>query len=385
MKLKKTLACVAAAAVAVSSLALSAFAEATEVKITEKQGFNIAGKELVGGDTLKVTITSLKDGDNFTNGCVGHNSLALIEENGGDTSKGWTQEAWDMQPTADNGSKEITVDINDIPFVNDDAGNPTEVREDVQVQVWWYDGDVSVTYEVVAAATPGMTELPDDAYRVKLTSTGVVTAEGGVYRVNISNPYNDSEEATILDKADLAGAVAIGIHFDVAEFDDYGEAFNVTAITEDTATKQAYWGEGNAANNGVTITPATVDKDGDYIVWVVFDQPIEATENVVLALITDIPEVKTSTNEPGDGVPVITVSEVGVQDGTPAEDNSSEDDTSKDDTSKDDTSKGDTSTPTTGDSKDDGVPDTGVTLAVVPTVLAAAALVGAAVATKKRK
>ncbi len=230
-------------------------------------------------------------------------------------------------------------------------------------------------------AIVGNTELPTDAAKITLKSTGSMNFDGA-YRVNICHPWAKDDDGNLLeeynilqDKSELSGAFTLGIHFEVAEFEDYGKSFDVDINIAENNGKadQNYMGD-PATAVGVTTTPVTVDGDGDYIVWATFAQALDADgSNFFLDITTDIKEeVKAATTEAGDGLPVISILEIGVQD----------------------TALSDVPgvyPPTVSEPEDNSKPDggdnvdTGITLAVVPAALAAAALVAAGVATKKRK
>ncbi len=231
-------------------------------------------------------------------------------------------------------------------------------------------------------AIVGNTELPTDAAKITLKSTGSMNFDGA-YRVNICHPWATNEDGSLVeeynilqDKSELSGSYTLGIHFEVAEFEDYGKPFtmDINVAENNGSTDQNYWGD-PATAVGVTTTPVTVDGDGDYIVWATFAQALDAdNSNFFLDITTDIKEeVKAATTEAGDGLPVISILEIGVQD-TPVIGGSTP--TDEPTSTPDDNSK--------PDDNNNNV-DTGVTLAVVPAALAAAALVAAGVATKKRK
>ena len=422
MKLKKTLACVAAASVAVSALAVNAFA----VAVTD----NVKVNGSAGTDTfvLDLAAEGILDGVDIAD--VYGFSIKLSEETvaasaetgigGGiiyNHTAGWDQLEWGNE----GADKQFTMTADGVVTRMDEA--PVLTAEDVSgeentwgqivLSFWWGPDEVAVDQVSLLgkdgsalktfpgeAAVPGMTELPADAARIALKSTGSMNFDGA-YRVNICHPWAKDDDGNLLeeynileDKSELSGAYTLGIHFEVAEFEDYGKPFNmdINIAENNDTTNQNYWGD-PASAVGVTTTPVEVTGDGDYIVWATFAQALDAdAENFFLDITTDIKEqVEAATNEAGDGLPVISILEIGVQDGTPAPGGTTPPDEPGGDeptSTPDEPSipeKEPTSTPDDTSKDDNNNVNTGVTLAVVPAALAAAALVGAAVATKKRK
>lgn len=223
--------------------------------------------------------------------------------------------------------------------------------------------------------------------------------------VNIVNGAGEEEDNILGDGvSDLSGAVAIGVHFEVSEFEDYGKEFNVDInVSDNGGSNQANFtdAEGGIYAYGVTTEAAKVTGNGDYIAWAMFDEPIDVTDDFYMTLVTGIKAAAEAALEAGDVLPTIKVLDIGVQDGPATDEPSDEptdelttgDTTQTEEPGDDEPTTGDT-TPTdeptstpddTGKDDDNNNVNTGVTLAVVPAALAAAALVGAAVVTKKRK
>ncbi len=268
----------------------------------------------------------------------------------------------------------FTVEYPDIPT--------TEITQ-VRMGTW---NGIKVTGmtlpDLIVDTVPGSTDFNngDPTNVIKPASSGVLKDDGGKYILNVVNAAGEEDNILGDSVTDLSGAVAIGVHFEVSEFEDYGKEFNVDILVSDNGgSNQANFtdAEGEVYADGVTTEAAKVTGNGDYIAWAMFDEPIEVTDDFYMALVTSIEKAAAAELEADDGLPVIKVLEIGVQDGTPAqEDTSSDNETSDNPPTADDSD--DTSTP-------DDNPGTGVTLAVVPAALAAAALVGATVAIKKRK
>ncbi|MCH5325250.1 MAG: hypothetical protein J1E39_08540 [Eubacterium sp.] len=221
-----------------------------------------------------------------------------------------------------------------------------------------------------AFAEVGETEVVAEPVLVELANGGVMVNDGGV-RVNLVHPWGGEENWDafhIVDAADFAGTQAISVKFSVTGVTDPFNAWLIFATnTDDDASNIYYWGADNA--NGVTQTPVLVEADGEYVITIYTDVPVEITDNFFFALQTDI--TPDADDEALENVPQISIVAVARDaaltvdaDVVPGE------------------SSGNVDEPTP--ENPDNV-DTGVALTVVPAALAAAALVAAGVATKKRK
>lgn len=423
MKLKRILAGVAAASVAVSALAVSAFAESFSV--TEKPETTvIPGSALANAETVTVTISSDVEEVNHSNGCVGRNSLAQIEASGGDATKGWYADSWDLSKT-DDGVVEIVVDVDDIP------ANEAGVKEDIQIQHWWFEYPYTVSYEIKEKDPDvGTTDFESGG-----VATDIIKADGGVVFKNNSDEYqldvvNKTNDANLLgdEVTGVDNAKAIGVRFKVTDFNVGDPEMAVSLIANaNTADGKNFYRWSDDEVNGVTVKSgkedvATIKGNGEYIVWAVFDEAITYDESFLISLIGTLNESAPAAI--ADDEPVlpytIEVLEVGVQepdaeytDPIP-DDESSDNETSEPtpenpgdeptpenpgdepttpgncdgdpnkDNSSDDNNSGDNGN-TSVDNGDDNNPGTGVALAVVPAVLAAGALATATIVLKKRK
>ncbi|MCH5324877.1 MAG: hypothetical protein J1E39_06635 [Eubacterium sp.] len=186
-------------------------------------------------------------------------------------------------------------------------------------------------------------------------------------------------DAFIIDSADkLNGAVAIGITFEVSEFDNYGDYINVEVNV---------WGETDGDYFDEVGEPVAVEADGEYTAWIELDSPVEINDEFGFALHVFLDE------EYGNGgVPVFAVTNVLAQvEGGAAETEAPETEapetevpeTEAPETDAPATDAPETEAPTTGDSSKPsaGTGVEGIAVAAGVAVIAA----GAAVVAKKRK
>ncbi len=450
MKFTKTLASVAAASLAVSSLAVSAFAADALVSMTvsENGAPKDAGQvhlwELPFDDTVATwagnvdkavaTVTSQA----YANGGLGANTVA---------ADGWAASA--QQENSAAGTNEWVWDsIGGLKAGKDDEGNETGY---FKVEVWWmnaqgeegnqtpatltidkvdfYDkaGDLLATYPV-ADETPADTDTkPADTVTEKMVKVEAKKAtqnfDNGL-RVNFVHPWagDRMEEFNIVNKADFEGTQKITVKFNVSEFkSDFAAYLCIATNLDDKVypdSNVSFWGKPEDAV-GVTETPLTITKDGDYELTLETAVPLVIGDNFFFDLQTDIQ----GKDEEMDKAPVITITSIekAVKVADSNGDKTPDDDTKNDDTKNDDTNKedpvkpgectgvvpgecsgkkpeeppvvGPTEDPTepgksdtkpANDNKKPANPNAGVTVAVVPAAVAAAAVAAAGIVLKKR-
>ncbi len=234
---------------------------------------------------------------------------------------------------------------------------------------------LAVSTMAFAAFAENVGDTEDTAEPVELTlkNAGKMVDDHGI-RVNLSNPYVGEEDVYVVITPDeFAGTQTVSVKFKVENFDVYGKPFNAWLIfannaPDDQADKNLYyWGADSTL--GVKQTPIEITGNGEYVVTLTTDVPIEVFANFFLAVQTDIEPDKDDANF--EKVPTISLVQV-------AKDAALVAAPIVDEPTKE-------PTPSSPGEPTDKVPDTGVTLAIVPAALAAAALAAAGIATKKRK
>ena len=452
MKFTKTLAAIAAASLAVSSLAVSAFAADALVSMTIPE----SGKPQEAGqvnlwelpfddsvyawagkvDKAVATVTT----EAYANGALGGNTVA---------ADGWAASA--QQESSEAGTNEWVWDsIGGLKAGKGDDGKETGY---FKVEVWWmnaqgeegnqtpatltidkvdfYDkaGDLLATYPV-ADETPADTDTkPADAVTEKMVKVEAKKStqnfDSGL-RVNIVHPWagDRMEEFNIVNKADFEGTQKITVKFNVSEFkSDFAAYLCIATNLDDKVypdSNVSFWGKAEDAV-GVTETPLTITKDGDYELTLETAVPLVIGDNFFFDLQTDIQ----GKDEEMDKAPVITITSIekAVKVADSNNDKTPDDDTKNDDTNNDDTNKedpvkpgecsgvvpgecsgekpedpikpGDSEKPDdnkpadddkkpANDNKKPANPNAGVTVAVVPAAVAAAAVAAAGIVLKKR-
>lgn len=390
MKFRKTLASVCAASVALSSLAVSAFAA---WKGADKDG-NIAfdvssflpkGVELSEVYGVKVTVTDAS-ADAIAKGAGG----GIVYS----TSRGWNQKSWcngcdkeehDIQ--FDAATKSITR-LDDTPaFQADDEWMSLSLSE------WWGDDEIEVAkievlnkdgvvLPIAAEPTPvepadpvdpadpadpvapGTSEDVEETVDIAIKNAGKTVIDSGLVRTNIVNEWAGDDACVIANKDDFKNAVKIKVKFTVSDFTTPFKAW--IAFMGEGAQ---YWGEGNTANANAEGKVVNVTGNGEYDVELTFANKVAATQ--FIAVCTDLAAAE------GDAIPTIAIDSVkAVVDNTP----STPDEPAK---------PGDSDKPVepakpADDNKKPSNANTGVAVAVVPAAIAAAAVAAAGIVLKKR-
>lgn len=244
---------------------------------------------------------------------------------------------------------------------------------------------VSVAASALAVGAFAATEKS-----IKPSTAGALEDYGsGMYFFDIYDVETGNQ--IVDDITELDGAVAIGIHFQVSDFDNYGAEFD--------AYVDFWYNDGDDFIGDAEY----VDQNGDYTAWVELDDPVVADEdNVGLSLGIFLDE-----EEGNGGVPKFEVIEILVQleddgaaddgttddgtndDGTTDDgtnDDGTTDDGTNDDGAADDGADADNGTGNTNDKTDDdkGNADTGIEGVAMAAGIAALAA-GVVVVAKKRK
>ena len=421
MKFRKTLASVCAASVALSSLAVSAFAA---WKGADKDG-NIAfdvssflpkGVELSEVYGVKVTVTDAS-ADAIAKGAGG----AIVYN----TSRGWNQKSWcngcdkeehDIQ--FDAATKSITR-LDDTPaFQADDEWMSLSLSE------WWGDDEIEVAkIEVLNKdgvvlpiaeeptpvepadpvdpadpadpVAPGTSEDVEETVDIAIKNAGKTVIDSGLVRTNIVNEWAGDDACVIANKDDFKNAVKIKVKFTVSDFTTPFKAW--IAFMGEGAQ---YWGEGNTANANAEGKVVNVTGNGEYDVELTFANKVAATQ--FIAVCTDLAAAE------GDAIPTIAIDSVkAVVDNTPStpDEPAKPGDSDKpvepgnpdkpakpgdSDKPVEPAKPGDSDKPVepakpADDNKKPSNADTGVAVAVVPAAVAAAAVAAAGIVLKKRK
>ena len=424
MKFRKTLASVCAASVALSSLAVSAFAA---WKGADKDG-NIAfdvssflpkGVELSEVYGVKVTVTDAS-ADAIAKGAGG----GIVYN----TSRGWNQKSWcngcdkeeehDFQ--FDAATKSITR-LDDTPaFQADDEWMSLSLSE------WWGDDEIEVAkIEVLNKdgvvlpiaeeptpvepadpvdpadpadpVAPGTSEDVEETVDIAIKNAGKTVIDNKLVRTNIINGWAGDEACVIANKDDFKNAVKVKVKFTVSNFTT---PFKAWISMADSSYGCQFWGEGDKGNVGATCVPVEVTGNGTYDVTIELDKAIDAME--FIAVCTDLEAVE------GDAIPTIAIDSVKtVVDNTPStpDEPAKPGDSDKpvepgnpdkpakpgdSDKPVEPAKPGDSDKPVepakpADDNKKPSNADTGVAVAVVPAAVAAAAVAAAGIVLKKRK
>ena len=433
MKFRKTLASVCAAAVAVSSLAVSAFAAWKDADKDGNVAFDVSsflpkGVELSEVYGVKVTVTDAS-ADAIAKGAGG----GIVY----DTSRGWNQKSWcngcdkeehDIQ--FDAATKSITR-LDDTPaFQADDEWMSLTLSE------WWGDDEIEVAkIEVLNKdgvvlpiaeeptpvepadpvdpadpadpVAPGTSEDVEETVDIAIKNAGKTVIDSGLVRTNIVNEWAGDDACVIANKDDFKNAVKIKVKFTVSDFTTPFKAW--IAFMGEGAQ---YWGEGNTANANAEGKVVNVTGNGEYDVELTFANKVAATQ--FIAVCTDLEAVE------GDAIPTIAIDSVKtVVDNTPStpDEPAKPGDSDKpvepgnpdkpakpgdsdkpvepakpgdSDKPVEPAKPGDSDKPVepakpADDNKKPSNADTGVAVAVVPAAVAAAAVAAAGIVLKKRK
>ena len=436
MKFRKTLASVCAAAVAVSSLAVSAFAAWKGADEKGNLAFDVSsflpkGVELSEVYGVKVTVTDAS-ADAIAKGAGG----GIVYN----TSRGWNQKSWcngcdkeeehDFQ--FDAATKSITR-LDDTPaFQADDEWMSLSLSE------WWGDDEIEVAkIEVLNKdgvvlpiaeeptpvepadpvdpadpadpVAPGTSEDVEETVDITIKNAGKTVIDNKLVRTNIINGWAGDEACVIANKDDFKNAVKVKVKFTVSNFTT---PFKAWISMADSSYGCQFWGEGDKGNVGATCVPVEVTGNGTYDVTIELDKAIDAME--FIAVCTDLEAVE------GDAIPTIAIDSVKtVVDNTPStpDEPAKPGDSDKpvepgnpdkpakpgdsdkpvepakpgdSDKPVEPAKPGDSDKPVepakpADDNKKPSNADTGVAVAVVPAAVAAAAVAAAGIVLKKRK
>ena len=331
MKFRKTLASVCAASVALSSLAVSAFAAWKGADKDGNVAFDVSsflpkGVELSEVYGVKVTVTDAS-ADAIAKGAGG----GIVYN----TSRGWNQKSWcngcdkeehDIQ--FDAATKSITR-LDDTPvFQADDEWMSLSLSE------WWGDDEIEVAkIEVLnkdgvvlpiaeeptpvepaepaepdkpSDVAPGTSEDVEETVDIAIKNAGKTVIDSGLVRTNIVNEWAGDDACVIANKDDFKNAVKIKVKFTVSDFTTPFKAW--IAFMGEGAQ---YWGEGNTANANAEGKVVNVTGNGEYDVELTFANKVAATQ--FIAVCTDLKAVE------GDAIPTIAIDSVkAVVDNTPS-------------------------------------------------------------------
>lgn len=395
MKFTRTLASVAAAAVAVSSLAVSAFAAWDGANKEGNVILNVAdilpeGVDIndVYGVRINFTdasadVLSQGAGGGFIFSTASNNWNQLQWCNGCDTSE--KPEAHDI--LLDTKTNSITRMEEKPFFTAEDISGAEGTYGEIALSQWW-GGDIaysSVDFlnkdgEKLPVAsddvTPGTSEDVEETVDVAIKNAGRTVVDNGLVRTNIINAWTGDDADVIAEKADFAGATKVKVQFTVSNFTT---PFKAWISFADKSWGVQYWGEGNTGNANAEGTVVDVTGNGTYEVELTFANKIDAAE--FIAVCTDL-----AAEEDATDIPTIAIDSVKivVDNSTPEE---------PDEPVNPGESSGDVPEPvkpgeSSGEKPEDPdkpvSPDTGVAVAVVPAALAAAAVATAGVVLKKR-
>ena len=391
MKFTRTLASVAAAAVAVSSLAVSAFAAWDGADSNGNLVLNVAdilpeGVDIndVYGVRINFTdasadVLSQGAGGGFIFSTASNNWNQLQWCNGCDTSE--KPEAHDI--LLDTKTNSITRMEEKPFFTAEDISGAEGTYGQIALLEWW-GGDVAyssidflgkdgeklpVTSDDV---TPGTSEDVEETVDVAIKNAGRTVVDGGLVRTNIINAWTGNDADVIAEKADFANAVKVKVQFTVSNFTTPFKAW-IAFMGEDGTQ---YWGEGNEANANAEGTVVDVTGNGTYEVELTFANKVAATQ--FIAVCTDL-----AAEEDATDIPTIAIDSVKI-----VVDNSTPEEPVNPGESSGDVPEpvkpGESSGETPEDPDKPVSPDTGVAVAVVPAALAAAAVATAGIVLKKR-
>lgn len=395
MKFTRTLASVVAAAVAVSSLAVSAFAAWDGANKDGNVILNVAdilpeGVDIndVYGVRINFTdasadVLSQGAGGGFIFSTASNNWNQLQWCNGCDTSE--KPEAHDI--LLDTKTNSITRMEEKPFFTAEDISGAEGTYGQIALSQWW-GGDIaysSVDFlnkdgEKLPVAsddvTPGTSEDVEETVDVAIKNAGRTVVDNGLVRTNIINAWTGDDADVIAEKADFAGATKVKVQFTVSNFTT---PFKAWISFADKSWGVQYWGEGNTGNANAEGTVVDVTGNGTYEVELTFANKIDAAE--FIAVCTDL-----AAEEDATDIPTIAIDSVKivVDNSTPEE---------PDEPVNPGESSGDVPEPvkpgeSSGEKPEDPdkpvSPDTGVAVAVVPAALAAAAVATAGVVLKKR-
>lgn len=395
MKFTRTLASVAAAAVAVSSLAVSAFAAWDGANKEGNVILNVAdilpeGVDIndVYGVRINFTdasadVLSQGAGGGFIFSTASNNWNQLQWCNGCDTSE--KPEAHDI--LLDTKTNSITRMEEKPFFTAEDISGAEGTYGQIALSQWW-GGDIaysSVDFlnkdgEKLPVAsddvTPGTSEDVEETVDVAIKNAGRTVVDNGLVRTNIINAWTGDDADVIAEKADFAGATKVKVQFTVSNFTT---PFKAWISFADKSWGVQYWGEGNTGNANAEGTVVDVTGNGTYEVELTFANKIDAAE--FIAVCTDL-----AAEEDATDIPTIAIDSVKivVDNSTPEEPDEPVNPGESSGDVPEPVKPGESSGETPKDPDKPVSPDTGVAVAVVPAALAAAAVATAGVVLKKR-
>ena len=430
MKFTRTLASVAAAAVAVSSLAVSAFAAWDGADNNGNLVLNVADILPEGVDINDVYGVRI----NFTDASAD----VLAQGAGGGfifstASNNWNQLQWcngcdtSEKPEAhnilwDTKTNSITRMEEKPFFTAEDISGAVDTYGQIALSEWWggdiayssidflnKDGVVLPIKEPTPVepadpvdpadpsdpVAPGTSEDVEETVDIAIKNAGKTVIDSGLVRTNIVNEWAGDDACVIANKDDFKNAVKIKVKFTVSDFTTPFKAW--IAFMGEGAQ---YWGEGNTANANAEGKVVNVTGNGEYDVELTFANKVAATQ--FIAVCTDLKAAE------GDAIPTIAIDSVkAVVDNTPStpDEPAKPGDSDKpvepgnpdkpakpgdSDKPVEPAKPGDSDKPVepakpADDNKKPSNADTGVAVAVVPAAVAAAAVAAAGIVLKKRK
>lgn len=400
MKFTRTLASVAAAAVAVSSLAVSAFAAWDGADNNGNLVLNVAdilpeGVDIndVYGVRINFTdaaaeVVAQGAGGGFIFSTASNNWNQLQWCNGCDTSE--KPEGHDIQWDAE--TKSITRMEEKPFFTAEDISGAEGTYGQVALSEWW-GGDIAYSSidflnkdgEKLPVATPddvtpGTSEDVEEIVDVTIKNAGRTVVDTGLVRTNIINAWTGDDADVIAEKADFAGATKVKVQFTVSNFTT---PFKAWISFADKSWGVQYWGEGNTGNANAEGTVVDVTGNGTYEVELTFANEIEAAE--FIAVCTDLAAEEDATDIPTiaiDSVKIAVVKETPDEPDEPVNPGESSGEVPDEPDEPDEPANPGKSSGKTPDKPVS--PETGVAVAVVPAALAAAAVATAGIVLKKR-
>ena len=205
---------------------------------------------------------------------------------------------------------------------------------------------------------PGKTEDPAEPVApadVTIANSGRTVIDSGLVRTNIINEWTGNDADVIADKAAFAGANKISVKFTVTNFTTPFKAWIAMA---DSKWECQFQGEGDERNANAKCTPVEVTGNGTYVVTIDLDKVIDG-----VAFISVCTDLKAAD---GDAIPTIAIDQIKIN----------EEITVK---------PGESDPVKPGDCSGEPVnPPTGAAVAVIPAVLAAAAVATTGIVLKKR-
>ncbi len=322
MKFRKTLASVCAAAVAVSSLAVSAFAtgsscadlgEGKELKAWDSQWCQSYDETILNDDfskyevVVEATSSGNYDADNNIAlkiyGMSGNDGEFVYEGTAGMTD---IEYKFDLSELGKNeyGGVNFQVQAGHLPIVlksvtiEEKATTPEEPTPVEPAEPAEPDKPSDVA--------PGTSEDVEETVDIAIKNAGKTVIDSGLVRTNIVNEWAGDDACVIANKDDFKNAVKIKVKFTVSDFTTPFKAW--IAFMGEGAQ---YWGEGNTANANAEGKVVNVTGNGEYDVELTFANKVAATQ--FIAVCTDLAAAE------GDAIPTIAIDSVkAVVDNTPS-------------------------------------------------------------------